>query len=264
MIFAMGLLTGVFAAVAFRVVRARTTRRLLFKFTSSVSHELRTPLAKILLYAETLELDRVKNLAGRSNAVRIIAQEARHLSYIVENVLLFSRAEQKPVTLETELVPLGPAIRTITEAFGQSTQARGAKLRLMGADGILVPLHHGALQQILLNLLENAAKYGPEAQTVVIRTELVPGRVRVIVDDEGPGIPRPDRERVWEPFVRLPASEGITGSGIGLAVVRDLVGAHGGRCWCESALAGGARVVIELPGAVVEAATSPILLDATR
>ncbi|MEP7324438.1 MAG: HAMP domain-containing sensor histidine kinase [Gemmatimonadota bacterium] len=265
LIFVLGILAGVIAAALVRRARERATIRVLSKFTSSVSHELRTPLAKILLYAETLELDRARNQINRKDAVRIIAQEARHLSYIVENVLLFSRAERKILSIETEMVPLASTIRSVGETFAPLAQERGATLHFNVTERVLVPLHRGALQQIMLNLLENAVKFGPPGQTVVVRTELVAaGRVQVTVEDEGFGIPPAERERVWEPFVRLPPHAGVNGSGIGLAVVRELVVAHGGRCWIEGGRTGGTRVVVELPGADFEGATAQMFPDVYR
>ena len=267
LIFVLGLTAGGLAALFYRLARERASLRILTEFTSSVSHELRTPLAQILLFAETLEMDRARSEHGRQEAVRIIAQEARHLSHVVENVLLFSRAERKMLSIETELVSLTPALRSVLEIFAPIADAQAVNVRSLLTDGVLVPLHRGALQQIMLNLLENAVKYGPPGQTVVVRSELNSGSVRLIVDDEGPGIAPADRDRVWEPFVRLTGNGNApSGSGIGLSVVRELVTAHRGRAWIESARANGTRVVVELPGAILESLITPVypLLDVTR
>jgi signal transduction histidine kinase len=112
-----------------------------------------------------------------------------------------------------------------------------------------VSLDRDALRQILLNLLDNAVKYGPAGQTISVGSEIAGDRARVWVEDQGPGIPRDERQRVWEPYVRLnrEAESATGGSGIGLSVVRELVTLHGGRTRAESAPGGGARVVIELP-----------------
>jgi signal transduction histidine kinase len=105
----------------------------------------------------------------------------------------------------------------------------------------------GALRQILLNLLDNAVKYGPREQTVRVRTERNNGRTRIVVDDQGPGIPVEDRERVWEGYFRLQRESrlAVAGSGIGLAVVRSLASEMGGQTWVEDADTGGARFIVE-------------------
>src|SRR6267143_88084 len=117
-------------------------------------------------------------------------------------------------------------------------------------DDLVVPADPGAVRQMLLNLLDNAVKYGPAGQEVRIGATRDNGAARLWVDDGGPGIPGPDRERVWERFWRLERDRGsaIAGSGIGLAVVRELASLHHGRAWIDDPGAGvGTRVVIELP-----------------
>jgi signal transduction histidine kinase len=106
-----------------------------------------------------------------------------------------------------------------------------------------------ALRQVLLNLLDNAVKYGPEGQEVRVGVSPESAGVRVWVDDEGPGIPPGDRERIWKRFFRLDAHKesAVAGTGIGLTVVRDLVALHGGRSWVEPGERGGARFVVEFP-----------------
>jgi signal transduction histidine kinase len=106
-----------------------------------------------------------------------------------------------------------------------------------------------ALRQILLNLLDNAVKYGPLGQTVTITLERANDRARITVDDEGPGIPPEQRGRVWEPYQRLESAvtAAVAGSGIGLSVVAQLVSLHGGRAWVEGAPGRGARFIVELP-----------------
>lgn len=99
---------------------------------------------------------------------------------------------------------------------------------------------------MLLNLLDNAAKYGPRSQEIVVGIESRNGATRLFVEDQGPGIPEAERERIFERFYRLPR-ESAAGTGIGLSVVRDLVTRHGGRTFVETASGGGSRFVVELP-----------------
>ncbi len=126
---------------------------------------------------------------------------------------------------------------------------------------------------MLLNLLDNAVKYGPAGQTVTLGLTLADGRALVSVDDQGPGIPAAERERIWDRFWRLERDRGsaVAGTGIGLSVVRELVALHGGRAWAEDAPVSGpegrtgSRFVIELPLVLqAHAATgaSPLRADA--
>ena len=120
-----------------------------------------------------------------------------------------------------------------------------------------------ALRQTVFNLLDNAVKYGPPGQSITVGVSRVADAVRVWVEDMGPGITEKERHRIWEPFYRLhrDANSAVAGSGIGLAVVRGLIRQHGGSVWVEDAVAGGARFVVELPGAgsrsVADAGSAP-------
>ena len=124
-------------------------------------------------------------------------------------------------------------------------------LRVDIHDQVTVPADPAALRQVLLNLLDNAVKYGTEGQVIVIRVASVEGRARISVSDNGPGIDPAHRDRIWERFWRLPRDResAVAGTGIGLAIVKELTAMHGGTCWVEDAEGCGSRFVIELPGA---------------
>ena len=265
LLLALLLLAAGLAAVAVRQLRREQELvRLRTDFTSSVSHELRTPLTQILLFAETLELDRAGNEDGRRQALGIIVQEARRLAHLVDNVLQFSRAERRLVRLRPELLPLAPLVREIVERFAPLAGAAALRLRTELDETVVARVHAESLHQIVINLLDNAIKHGG-AGPVVLATALRGGSVRLTVEDNGPGILAADRDRVWQPFVRVGGSGSAAGSGIGLAVVRELVAGHGGRCWVEDAAAGGARLVVELPGgARLEPAEPPAALPSER
>ena len=256
------LLLGLFALTAGLLVvallqlrRQQELVRLRTDFVSGVSHELRTPLAQIRWFAELLHMGKLRSEEERHRSLRIIDQEARRLTYLVENVLSFARAERKANRISSAPTDLEREVRDALEMFGPLARSRRATLRSELEHGITLEVDRDALRQVLLNLLDNAVKYGPRGQTVTVgmaatRENGRGPRVRLWVEDQGPGIPPADRDRVWEPYVRLDRDvEGATGgSGIGLAVVRELVALHGGRTWLEEASAGGGtRVVIELP-----------------
>ena len=224
--------------------------RLRTDFISGVSHELRTPLAQIRMFSETLVLGRVRSDEERGRSLAIIDQEARRLTHLVENLLHFSRSERQTARVVPEPTALAPLVQEVIEGFAPLAAARGVSLQATVTEGLVAPVDPGAMRQMLLNLLDNAVKYGPTGQTVTVGAAAGPnGAARLWVDDCGPGVPRPDRERVWDRFWRLERDRGsaIAGSGIGLAVVRELAGLHHGRTWVEDAESGGSRFVVELP-----------------
>jgi len=226
--------------------------RLRADFISGVSHELRTPLAQIRMFTETLLLNRVRSDVERRRSLEIIDQEARRLTHLVENVLLFSRSEggRKP-RLAPEPTDLAAEIRRAAESFGPMYRTRDVTLKTELQEGVTVAVDRGALRQIMVNLLDNALKYGPHGQRLTIGAALFDDQSRVWVDDEGPGVPEADRQRVFDSFFRLPrdVESRSSGSGIGLAVVRELARLHGGDAWVTSAPSGGARVVVQFPDA---------------
>jgi signal transduction histidine kinase len=242
------LTAGLTATAAFQFRREQELLRLRQDFTSSVSHELRTPLTQILLFGETLELGRASGEDARREAVGVIVQEARRLAHLVENVLHLSRAERRLMRVRPAPVPLGPALREIVERFAPLAGAQAVRIRTE-LDETLIALADGeALHQIVINLLDNAVKYGGSGP-VVVRAAAEQGWARISVEDGGEGVAAGDRGRIWEPFVRLHPTGAVPGSGIGLAVVRELVAAHGGACRVEEGPGGGSRFVIDLPTA---------------
>jgi signal transduction histidine kinase len=266
------LLAGIFAvtmglmtAALFQLRRESELARLRSDFVSSVSHELRTPLAQIRLFAETLLLGRVRSENEARRSLEIIDQEVRRLTHLVENVLHFSRAERRTIHLSLETVELGILVQEIAESFAPLASAHQMVMSLEVESGVMALVDPGAVRQMVINLLDNAVKYGSSGQTIKVglrwieepraaaeqRAEPHEGRARVFVDDRGPGIHLRDRKRIWERFTRLgrDGSAVVAGTGIGLAIVRELAELHGGGAWVEDAPGGGARFVVELPGA---------------
>jgi signal transduction histidine kinase len=248
LLFITAILVG---GILYQLRREYALAALRSDFVASVSHELRTPLAQIRMFSETLRLGRVRSQEERSRSLVIIDQEARRLTHLVENLLHFSRSERQTAHIEAAPEHIAPLIRSAVEKFEPLAAARRVTVRTVLDERLVAVVDPGALHQMLLNLLDNAVKYGPDGQTVTITLEGWGGYLRIKVDDLGPGVPAEARERVWDRFWRLRRDRGssVAGTGIGLAVVKELVNLHRGRVWCDEAEAGGARFVIELPDA---------------
>jgi signal transduction histidine kinase len=258
--------SAVLAGIALlQLRRGRELARLRSRFVANVSHELRTPLAQISMFSETLLLQRERSREERQEFLSIIFREARRLSHLVDSVLRFSRTEAGGTerALRLERTDIGAEVTLAARAFAPLAMAAGVTLRTTLEPDVEAPAETDALRQVLLNLLDNAVKFGPKGQTVTLGVACEGIEARITVDDEGPGIPASQRLSVFEPFaqVALHQSRTTTGAGIGLAVVADLVRAHGGRVWIADAPGGrGTRVTVALPamGAPAPRDTAPV------
>ncbi len=243
---AAGLLGG--SLVLLR--REQELNRMRAGFVTGVSHELRTPLAQILLFAEILAAGDEADAAERRRFAGIVADEAQRLTRLVETLLEFSRpagaagAQRVPVELGEEAERAMEAVRPLC-------RRSATELRLDGPEAVWAVADPLALRHILLNLIDNAAKYGPDGQTITVRAFRCGERACIAVDDEGAGVPDAERELIFRPFHRMPRhAEGQTGgSGIGLTVAREMAYRQDGHLRAETAPGGGARFVVELPGA---------------
>ncbi|SDR89356.1 ATP-binding protein [Opitutus sp. GAS368] len=218
------------------------------RFTAEASHELKTPLSLMRLQSEKMLMDGGLNPA-QEESLHIVLEEINRLNTIIEELLFLSRAEADAITLDRR--PQDP--RVFMENFAQDARvladSRGVRLAdIHGGEG-RVEFDARWLRQVLLNLLANALSYTPAGKCVTVTSQLGTTGWRVAVDDEGPGVPADQRERIFERFVRLahPAQHD-KGSGLGLAISRSIITLHQGRIWAEAPASGkGLRVVFELP-----------------
>jgi signal transduction histidine kinase len=266
------VLTGALLLIALLQLRKeRALARLRSDFVASVSHELRTPLTQIRMFAETLLLDRVRTDEERRRSLTVIDQETRRLAQLVENVLQFSRGERGTLRVTRDRTDLGTLVAETIELFRPIAAARGVTIATTLARDVMVEIDRDAVRQIVLNLLDNAVKYGPTGQDVRVSVQGAGGReqgsgegasspvlralppapapARIVVDDAGPGIPPRERKRIWRRYERLPRERdrAVAGAGIGLALVRELVRLHGGSARVEESTRGGAAFIVELP-----------------
>ncbi|HXT16210.1 MAG TPA: HAMP domain-containing sensor histidine kinase [Gemmatimonadaceae bacterium] len=252
--FVLGLLA---LAAALSIVAVAQLRRdgelteVRARFVSSVSHELRTPLAQMRLYTETLQLGRMETEEQRRWALSNIARETTRLSHLVEKTLRFSTLATSDATAASP-IDATAEVETIVREFAPLAADRRAHIVVQSDAVPPLRVRPDALRHMVLNVLDNAVKYGPEGQTIQVSVRRDNGSVAIAIDDEGPGIDETERDAVWRAFTRGRSAHHTGGSGIGLTIVREVAAAHGGAARVETGSHGGARFVITLP---VDAAT---------
>ena len=223
------------------------TERLRNALLSSVSHDLRTPLGAIEGAATTLR-ERGADLAAgtQQQLLETIQLESRRMNHLIGNLLEMVRVESGQVTVHRELVPVEELIGGALQRVDGLLTGRNVTTDVP-ATLPLVPVDPVLLEQVLVNLLENAARYTPEGSPLHLDAALDGEDVVFSVADRGPGVPAEDAERIFHKFTRLPGGEHAGGVGLGLAICRGIVEAHGGRIGVESRPGGGAIFSFTVP-----------------
>jgi signal transduction histidine kinase len=291
-----GLLIGVSAVAAlvgFVTARRAFQRQLRLaemksNFVSSVSHELRAPIASVRLMAEGLEHGRIQEPAKQAEYFRFIVQECRRLSSMIENVLDFSRIEQGRKQYEFEPTDLCALVEQTVHLMATPAAERQIRLEtVVSGEPISAELDGRAIQQALVNLIDNAVKHSPNSSLIRIGLDFPPSspqpsppseggegeesprttqhatrntqhessftphasRFTLWVEDNGEGIPPQEHARIFERFYRCGSElrRETQGVGIGLSIVKHIVEAHGGRIMVRSAVGQGSRFTLELP-----------------
>ena len=229
--------------------RASQLARMQADFVSHVSHQLKTPLALLSGVSETLALDRARSPESMARYLDIIRSETARLSALVEHILQFSRVDGGRRRYELESVSLVPLVRETVEAFAQNLTAEGFAIRVEEGDASpLVAAAPAALEQVLVNLLDNAVKYSDRVKDITVRVTRSGSDALIEVTDRGIGIPAADIGRVFEKFYR---GSGSTlhrhGFGVGLAIAQELVRAHRGRIEVQSVPGEGSVFRVRLP-----------------
>lgn len=219
------------------------------RFASDVSHELRTPLTALSTAAQLLNGRRDELGERGQRALDVLVTQTAHFERLVLDLLEISRFDAGAAELHTEVLDLPALIRQVVQLNGSSAQVVAD-----GLDDDEVSVDKRRVERVVANLLQNAANYAGGATRVAIE-EAEPAdsghrRIRILVDDEGPGVPEEEHEAIFERFRRgqtqLRSSAGPKGTGLGLALVAAHVRLHGGTVHVEDAPGGGARFVVEL------------------
>jgi two-component system phosphate regulon sensor histidine kinase PhoR len=234
------------------VTEPKRLERLRREFVANASHELRTPVAAIVGVAETLAAGAADDPDARSSFLEILMRHAQRLARLTTDLLDIARLEAgyKP---RVESVDVATAVDAVLGTLQVKADPKSITLEKNGAMDLRVSAERAAVEQILTNLVDNAIKYTPSGGRVSVKADARGGKVRICVDDSGPGIPKEHHARLFERFYRVDdaRSRDLGGTGLGLAIVKHLALANGGDVSVESEPGKGSRFIIALPQSTV-------------
>ena len=219
-------------------------------FVSNVSHELKTPLALIRLYAETLELDRVKDDQQAKDFLRTINGETRRLTQLINNILDFSKIEAGRKEYRFVSSDVAEIVETVLRTYEYQLRDAGFEVSTRIDQGLpMVAIDAEAISQAVVNLLNNATKYSEDAKKIEVAVAARDSHIAIEVADHGIGILRSEQQKIFEKFYRVSTTlvHNTKGSGLGLALVKHVAEAHGGRVLVDSELGRGSRFTILIP-----------------
>ncbi|HTP27019.1 MAG TPA: ATP-binding protein [Anaeromyxobacteraceae bacterium] len=227
--------------------RAEAIRR---DFVANASHELRTPVAAIRAAAETLLAGALADPDGARRFVDMVARQAERLARLTQDLLDLSRIESGQWSMELGPVELSPLVQGVLDLHADRAEEKELRLTCEVPEGLSAQADARALEQVLVNLIDNAVKYTPAGGLVTVGAAADGSGVTLTVDDTGPGIDRHHLPRLFERFYRVDPgrSREQGGTGLGLAIVKHLTQAQGGEVGVESG-SGGTRFWVKLPGA---------------
>jgi signal transduction histidine kinase len=225
------------------------TERRRLQLVGDVAHELRTPLATLDGYLEGLQ----DGVVDPSPATwTLLRRETGRLNRLVDDLSQLWRAEARQLPLTIEAIDVSTLVNDVIEQFRSQATSRTLSISSNLSSGVTVHADRDRLAQVLGNYLSNAIRYSPDGAAIVVSAHRAEGEVIVAVGDHGPGLTPEQRDHVFERFYRIDPSRSraLGGSGIGLAIVRALVDAMGGRAWAESdGLGTGSTFLVSLPAA---------------
>lgn len=224
--------------------------RLKSDFVSNVSHELRTPLSLIQLYAETLELGRIKTEDKKEEYYRIIRKESERLGRLINNILDFSRIEAGRKEYDLRETDIAELVRTTLDAYRYQIERSGFEFEVSIDSNIpAIRVDREAIARAVVNLVNNALKYSADEKFLQVRLYRANGVVKLEVVDRGIGIEHREQTKIFEKFYRTgdPLVHNTKGSGLGLSLVKHITHAHGGQVEVESTPGKGSKFTLSLP-----------------
>jgi two-component system sensor histidine kinase ResE len=225
-------------------------------FLANISHELKTPLTSIRGFSEAMLDGTIDDQEGIERSAKIISDESNRVLRLVQELLDLSRIESGQVSMQQDDVDLRELFDHVGEVFALRSEESGVGLEVGVQGSAHIRGDFDRLEQVMNNLLDNAFRHTPGGGSVKVACrDLQPGTLQVTVSDTGPGIPVTDLPHLFERFYRGENSNGAArkGYGLGLAISREIVRAHGGEIWATSEAGNGTTFVFTLPTAGREA-----------
>jgi signal transduction histidine kinase len=212
----------------------------------NVAHDLRTPLTRLRAGAE-MALQQTDNPEGSREALADCIEETDRIQRLLETLLDISAAENGVLRLQREPLDVGALLQSVAELYALVAEEKSIAIEVAPGAGASLEGDPTRLRQVVANLVDNAVKYTPAGGKVTLAAETRENRVFISVRDTGPGIPAEEQDKIWQRLYRGDHSRSQRGLGLGLAMVKALVEAHGGRVTVANQPAGGAAFTVELP-----------------
>lgn len=232
-----------FDAMTERIGRLLSTQQRLMR---DVSHELRSPLAR-LEALQSLARQRFTE-QDQTHILDRMDAESQRLNDLIERILTFARIDAQQ-EIRRQLTDLADLVRTIIDDVHVELGDEDILVRQTGPERLTLKVDAGLVHSAIENIVRNAVRFTPEGSIVEVKLEQGQGKIHVIIEDQGPGVPEDALQQLFDPFFQVDESRphGDGGSGVGLAIARRTVHLHGGSIWAENRAEGGLRVIIEFP-----------------
>ena len=236
------------------ILREKRLAHLRSEFVSNVTHELKTPLTSIHLFAESVLLDRLNTESGKKEYLQIILNETERLKRIINNILDFSRKESGQIEYRKEKVNLTDLITSALKDLNYWLDEKKFTVQTELEENVVITADRDAMKQVVINLLDNAIKYSGDNNEIYVRLVSEKDKISIEFEDKGIGIPADQLDLIFEKFYRVNETirDGVSGTGLGLTVVKEIIEAHHGELLVESKVNQGSKFTILLERNTIE------------
>ena len=218
-------------------------------FLADVAHELRTPMSYIQGYSQVLDQGLFETEDEERQYVRIIHDEAKRLQSLVNDLFVLAQGDAQMLAMDKQSIEISELIVSVVERMRKEAEDKGIDIKILGSDDIVLNADSARLEQVLVNLVDNAIRYTPPEGHIQLRLRKSGAFAEVTVSDTGVGIPKNDLPHIWERMYRIEKSRSRErgGTGLGLAIVKQIVEAHGGTVDAQSEENRGTTITVRIP-----------------